>query len=99
MEALLVLVYVLLLSSSRLTDAQFGSGSGSGAVVSAPCLDAGLTSCCPGRDDSCSGADITGKVCYCDAFCVLSASDDCCDDLMMGVLSCSKSISVGVMLY
>ena len=93
MKRLLVIVVGVLLLSCT-TDAQ-GSGSavgsGSGVIITTPCLDAGFTSCCPGRDDACHpGDNRTRASCYCDAFCLQTASDDCCDDLTMGLLLCSK---------
>jgi len=58
-----------------------------GSDIPSFCQDAGLTSCCPGRDDSCLGSP---PVCYCDEFCIFNNSQDCCQDLLMGLLTCSK---------
>jgi len=102
MVGLVVGVTVLIIFSC-LTKAQpsVGSGSAMGSglpmiPVTASCRDAGFTSCCLGRNDSCSSTTSRNFIslprCYCDAFCLHAASDDCCEDLMTGLLPCGKSV-------
>ena len=91
MERIVVSVLLIFSCSTNAQPSGSGSAMGSGSgIIRTACLDAGYTSCCPGRNDSCSTT--SQPKCYCDAFCLLAASDDCCEDLMMGLLPCSKFV-------
>lgn len=89
-----IVVGILLMFSCSTNAQPIGSGSavgsGSGFDITSSCRDAGFNSCCPGRNDSCSTT--SQPKCYCDAFCLLAASDDCCEDLVMGLLPCSEFV-------
>jgi len=84
----LVTLIAGLLSISHSFNAQPDNGSGSGAIqVPTPCQDAGYTSCCRGRNDSCT---VNPPLCYCDEHCLIVGGNDCCEDLLSGTLPCCK---------
>ena len=89
MMKLVALVLAVLQFSCTLRAQPSGQGtvaSGS-AMLSRPCHAAGYSSCCRGRNDSCLG---TPQVCYCDEYCLHTNTDDCCEDLVMGLLRCGE---------
>ena len=77
--------FLLCLMDARVLVARNELGSGGNTLTF--CSNAGLTSCCPGRNDSCLGSP---PVCYCDEYCLFNNTQDCCQDLLMGLLTCSE---------
>lgn len=103
MISLLALVFAILLQLCVFTAQQDVPDAGSASLVEAsgstplsrPCHEAGYSRCCRGRNDSCLG---NPQVCYCDEYCLRSNTEDCCEDLVMGMLRCGEHLATKIHL-